>query len=556
MAKKIQLLTHVDAVSGTGHTLSPAQISEARSPSWTSMSRNSVPFVLTLGVLMSAVFANRPLWPTDLWDHVNYGDWMLSHGWFPATEPLLVLAEGVPVVGSAWLSQLGLAAVFASQGYVGLQCVYGLLSVLPLGVVAWGGQRRSGSIIFGFVALFTCLALNWQQMLIIRPQMVGVLFFSVVVTWLLATQTRHRAGWVLLPAMFVVWANSHGSFVMGLMAMTIAGLAQAVTVFSRTKSLLAGITNQRFVRLCLITQLCALAALMNPGGPAAFAEVIRVGGHPNIDSMFEWGPLTLRMRQGQMAGLLGFILVAVLWWSPRRLRLDELMLLVCTWGMTFWSSRMINWLAPVMALSLAAHGAAVWRRIQGKTREHTVIQGTGLWTVVNFSLCCICFAFTPYGVQLLYGRNISHTQTVASQTPVSAAKFLNGLESLPEGLAFCPAEWTGYLQRFGPEKFMPMVNLHVHMIPEEVWNHYQRLSAGSADWQNLVASYGMNLVVTDRSRHERFIQKLRSSEDWVEIFEDIQTIIFERNDPTHQFPVTSKSQDHTVDMSCDDRRTL
>ncbi len=556
MSTTIQSVTHDDAVSGVGRELPDAHVLEDKTLSWMRMSRNSVLFVLMLGVLMITVFANRPLWPTDLWDHVNYGDWMLSHGRFPATEPLLTLAEGVPIVGSAWLSQLGLAALFSSQGYAGLQCVYGLLAVLPLGVVAWGGLRRSGSTVFGFVALFACMALNWQQMLVVRPQLIGVLFFSVVVTWLLAARTWHRAGWVLLPAMFAVWANCHGSFVVGLMAMTVAGLAHAITISARTKSLPAGITNQRFVRLFLITQLCAVAALMNPGGLAAFAEVFRVGRHPNIDSMFEWSPLTLRMRQGQMAALLGLLLVVVLRWSPRRLRLDEVMLLVCTGGMTLWSSRMINWLAPVMALTLAGHGAAAWRQIRGKIREHTMTQGAGLWTAVNVGLCWVCFAFTSYGVQLVHGRSVSDTRAVSSQTPVSAAKFLNGLESLPDGLAFCSAEWAGYLQRFGPAEFRPMVNLHVHVIPEEIWNHHQRLSTGPADWEGLTETYGMNLVVTDRSRHERFIQKLRRSEDWVKIFEDVQTVIFERNDPTHQFPVTSKSQDHTVGASYHDRRTL
>lgn len=517
-----------------------ARVLEDKTPNWMRMSGSSVSFVLTLGVLMVVVFASRPLWPTDLWDHVNYGDWMLSHGQIPDSEPLLTLAEGVPMVTSAWLSQAGLAALFNSQSFAGLQFLYGLLAVLPLGVVAWGGVRRSGSSAFGFVALFACMALNWQQILIIRPQLTGVLFFSIVVTWLLAARTWHQSVWVLFPVMFAVWANCHGSFALGLTVLAIAGLGHAVTIAVRTGSLRAGLTNRRFVRLFLITQLCAVAALVNPNGLGAFVEVLRVGRHPNIESMFEWSPLTLRMRQGQMAAVLGLLLIVVLRWSPRRLRLDEALLLAFTAGLTLWSSRMINWLAPVMALTLAAHGAAAWRQIRGSVRRHTLTQKSGLWTVVNVGLCWVFFAFTTFGVQVVHGRVAEMKRSVSPQTPVSAAEFLNSEESLPDGLVFCSAEWAGFLQKFGPSDFRPMVNLHVHVIPEEIWNHYERLSVGPADWEGLTETYGMNLAVTDKSRHERLIGQLHESEDWVPVFEDAQAVIFERERSMHQIPAVSE----------------
>ena len=540
MSTIVEQVTDNAPVSDSTDDMPDARVLEDKTPDWMRMPGNSVLFVLTLGILMIVVFTSQPLWPNDLWDHVNYGDWMLSHGQIPDSEPLLSLAEGVPMVTYAWLSQLGLAVLFSSQGFAGLQFAYGLLVVLPLAVMAWGGVRRSGSVVFGFVALFACMALNWQQILVIRPQLIGVFFFSVIVTWLLAARTWHRSGWILLPVIFVIWANCHGSFVLGLTAMDIAGVARAMTIAVRARSLRAGVVNKRFVRLLLITQLCAVAALLNPNGLAAFTEVLRVGRHPNIDSMFEWNPLTLRMRQGQMAAVLGLLLVVVLRWSPRRLRLDEAMLLVFTTGLTLWSSRMINWLAPVMALTLAGHGAAAWRKIRGTVRTHATAQRSGLWTVVNVGLCWVFFAFTTFGVQVVHGRAPTVKRPVSTQTPVSAAEFLKSQESLPFGLAFCSAEWTGYLQRFGPDDFRPMVNLHVHVIPEQIWGHYERLAAGAADWEGLTETYGMNLAVTDKLRHERLIGQMRKREDWAALFEDAQTVIFERERPMHQIPPASK----------------
>lgn len=520
--------------------LPDARVLEDKTPDWMRMSGRSVLFVVTLGVLLIAVFASRPLWPTDLWDHINYGSWILSHAQVPSTEPLLPLAEGMPMVTSAWLSQIGLSALFTSQGLAGLQFVYGLLVVLPLGIVAWGGLRRSGSVFFGFVALFSCMALNWQQILVIRPQLVGVLCFSIVVTWLLCVRSWHRATWLLLPLMFAVWANCHGSFALGLTALALAGLAHAVAVTVRTRRWRAGLTSPRFLRLFLITQMCAVAALLNPNGLLVFAEVFRVGSHPNIESMFEWSPLTLRMRQGQMAAVLGLALIAVLRWSPRRLRLDEAFLLIFTAGLTLWSSRMINWLAPVMALTLAGHGAAAWRSLRGRMRSHTPVPRSGLWTVVNLGLCWVFFAFTTLGVQVVHGRTAALARAVSPQTPVSAAEFLTTEESLPEGLAFCPAEWSGFLQKFGPSDFRPMVNLHVHVIPAEIWNHYEQLSSSPSSWNSLTELYGINLAVTDKARHKRLIAEVRRDEGWEAIYEDAQAVVFERRRLVHQIPETTE----------------
>ncbi len=539
MSTTVEPITDRGAAVDKTNELPNARVLEDKTPDWMRTSGDSILFVFALGLLLIAVFANRPLWPTDLWDHVNYGTWMLNQGQIPDYEPLLPLAEGVPMVTYAWLSQLGLAALFSAQSFAGLQFVYGLLVIIPLGVVAWGGVRRSGSTTFGFVALFACMTLNWQQILIIRPQLIGVVFFSIVATWLLAARRWHRSGWVLLPVMFAVWANCHGSFALGLTIMAIAGIGHAITIIVRTKNLTAGFVSQRFVRLFLLTQICAAAALLNPNGLSAFTEVLRVGSHPNVESMFEWSPLTLHMRQGQMAAAWGLLLVAVLRWSPRRVRLDEAMMLAFTAGLTLWSSRMINWLAPVMALTLSAHGAASWRSIRGSVRSHRTIRRSGLWTVVNLGLCWLFFAFTSLGVQVVHGRSAKINRAVSSQTPVSAAEFLNSQESLPDGVVFCPAEWTGFLQGFGPAGFRPMVNLHVHVISEEIWNHYQQFAAGSAEWQSLTETYGINLAVTDKSVHERLIRQLRESEDWSPAFEDAQTVIFERKHLMHQIPTVN-----------------
>ena len=76
-----------------------------------------------------------------------------------------------------------------------------------------------------------------------------------------------------------------------------------------------------------------------------------------------------------------------------------------------------------------------------------------------------------------------------------------------------------------------MVNLHVHLIPEEVWSDYLRISAGSADWINLLDEYGINLVTIDNRSQALLLKRMRESTDWQGLYEDRQSVVLTRRKP-------------------------
>ena len=319
-------------------TLPDASVLEDKTPEWCRMSAAVPAFLLVLGLVLM-VFANRPLWHSDLWDHINYGEHILKHHIVSRTEPLVTLAEGMPTVNSAWLSQVGMAFLSRTNGLglPALQFLHAALIVISLAAVGYTVTKRASSAAFGILSCAIFLAVNWQQFLIVRPQSVGVAFFSVVLAVLATGGIRHRFSWFALPLIFAVWANCHGSFAAGLLLMGLFVVGHVVDVLFRTRSISHAIRNRQTMQLVLLTQLCAAAALLNPSGLAIYHEVLRVGSHPNIGTMYEWDPLTLRMQQGQMAAGAALLLLLTLRVSPRRLRATEMLPLLVTGGMALWS---------------------------------------------------------------------------------------------------------------------------------------------------------------------------------------------------------------------------
>ncbi|MDG1895508.1 MAG: hypothetical protein P8J37_11400 [Fuerstiella sp.] len=528
MSVLLEMPTNTEAPE-PNEPLPDASVLEDKTPEWCRMSAAVAAFLLALGLVLM-VFANRPLWHSDLWDHINYGEHILEYQVVSKTEPLVSLAEGMPTVNSAWLSQVGMALVSrtAGLGVPALQFFYAVLIVVALGAVGYSVTKRSSSAAFGILSCMIFLAVNWQQFLIIRPQSVGVALFSIVLALLTTGGVRKRLSWFALPLIFAVWANCHGSFAMGLLLMGLFIVGRVVDVFVRTRSITQAIQNRQTIRLVLMTQLCAAAALLNPSGLAIYHEVLRVGSHPNIATMYEWDPLTLRMKQGQMTAAAAVLLLLALRSSPRRLRATEMLPLLVTGGMALWSGRMLNWFAPVCAVVICVHGAAGWRVLRKVRRRTVPYRRTGLWTVVSLGLCWIFFGFTSFGLQTLHGRTPELRRSLSTGTPIEPLEYLSTLEDVPPGIAFMPAEWAGFLTRFGPTELKPMVNLHVHVIPEKVWTDYVRLLDGPADWDGLLDRYGINFVIADKIRNAALIQNIRESPDYETQYEDVQAAIFVR----------------------------
>ncbi len=508
--------------------LPDASVLEDRTPEWIRTTPTSALFMLLIGVVF-AVMANRPLWHTDLWDHLNYGQNILETRSISETEPLLHLCRGVRMINIPWLAQVGMAAINNRFRLTGLQFSYGLLIAMSLAVIAWRSVRMSHSAIGGIIACAIFFKVNLDQLLVIRPQLVGVLFYCVVVAWMFGRKKHSKLSWIAMPLMYALWANVHGSFSMGLMLMGLAGIGRFGDVLVISKSISVALRDREFHRTILLTQLCAAAALLNPAGFAIYPEVLNIAGNPNIGSMYEWDALTLRSAQGQSAvaaALLAFMAIKL---SPRRMHCGEMLAFVFTGLLAMWSGRMLNWWAPIAGIMVGTHLFASLRKTTAWLRNPEPGKPTGLWTVVNLGLVWILFAFTSFGVQLIHGRVPDAEKMVSRETPVAAVIFLESAERLPRGISFIPAEWAGYVMNRGPRSVEPMVNLHVHLIPEQVWNDYIRLVNGPTDWNSLMDEYGINMAVVDKDRQSGLTKRIRESTDWTALYEDRQAIVFVRN---------------------------
>jgi hypothetical protein len=476
---------------------------------------------------------------SDVWGHLAYGRWIQSHGRLPETEPLLTLAQGVPWIDTAWLSKLGGAWLYERFGVAGLQMAHAVPLTLALVVLAWLMYRKTSSLGWTLLGLLALGVVNFQQLQIQRPQDFGVLAYVLVLAWGLNARDR-RWTWVGLPVLFALWANLHGSWVVGLMTLAAIAAGRAIDIWRRTGNLRTALRSAFVWRAVLMTQLCAAAVLCNPVGLKIYADALTIATNSNVEVLFDWRPLTLRTGQGQCFALV-LVLIGILYRvSPRRASATEVLLLLGTAMASLWSLRMLVWFGPVAAYCLAGHGAAAWRVRTHAPLLPAPVERRGIWTVATIGLCWIFFAYTPFGLQRLHGRpqgeaaaeDLRHS--VVERTPLDAVEYLQAHEAeLPAGIMYNSQEWGDYLQWAGPAKFPVFVNSHVHQIPEEVWNDYLSLVDGGGNVPLMLDRYGVTSVLVDTTNYMGLIRTLRDDTEWKEVFSDPagMAVLFVRKRP-------------------------
>ncbi len=504
-----------------------------RLPEHLRMSRGAA--LLTAGLaLFFWRLCSRPLFHTDVWGHLTYGRWIWQHGALPATEPFLPLARGVSVVDTSWLSQLLGYFTVAVTGTAGLQFLMAVCVTGTLALLARELHQRTHRAGIAALGIGVCLWLVMQQFCVgwgematlIRPQIAGVLIY----TWIFCRAISHapRSGdWILVPLATCLWANLHGSFVMGPLLLVTLSVGRGLDRLIRTGSIKSVWRDQRVVQWFLIAELSAVAALLNPYGIGLYTEVLTFANNLNLSDILDWEPLTLRDGQGRGLAVAACLLMILYRLSPRRVSLGEFFLLVGLGAWAMWSSRMLVWFAIPAAYLTAVH----WNAVSLKRKREVVAERparAGIWTVVAVASAWIAFALSPMGMFAIHRKQLPLKTSVSADTPLGAVEYLLKQKEPLRGQVFNSHEWGDYLMWAGPKDIKLFVNSHVHVIPREVWQDYLSISRAGPNWDGQLDRYSVNYVVIDPRTLGNLSRQLKSDEKWRLGYEDGNSAVFIR----------------------------
>ena len=80
------------------------------------------------------------------------------------------------------------------------------------------------------------------------------------------------------------------------------------------------------------------------------------------------------------------------------------------------------------------------------------------------------------------------------------------------------------------------MNSHAHLVPREIWSHYEGIINLDTGWSGALDFFGINGLLLDPQRHPDLVRELRQQREWQVAFERNdgleQSIVFIRREPT------------------------
>ena len=240
----------------------------------------SPPWIAAIVMLALTLVDPGVLRDGDSFWHLTAGDWMIAHRAVPHADPFSYTFAGAPWVPHEWLSEVLMAAAFHAAGWSGVVVLTALAAALAMFQLArhLGRWLPVGPSLLLLLLAGACV----DSYLLARPHILALPVLEMWVAGLfIARSLGCTPSWRLLPVM-CLWANLHGSFILGLLLVVPLALEAALAEPAAWRGVLA-----RWGGFLLAA---TGAALLTPHGLAGLLFPFQLMGMDELGRIIEWRP--------------------------------------------------------------------------------------------------------------------------------------------------------------------------------------------------------------------------------------------------------------------------
>jgi hypothetical protein len=291
----------------------------------------SFPSVLTLVMIGVQFFYSmyRPdMNDPDIWWHMRNAQYLLQHHQLPRVDMYSFTVAGHAWIDHEWLSEIPYYLAYRTFELVGLKSLTFFLLAVIFVLLLYLSFQASGNF---KAAIAACCYATLLATVSFGPRSILFGYVYMVVLLIILQRLRQRGDaplWIL-PPLFCLWVNTHGSWSLGLILFFLIAAAGLLGgTWGRLESV-RWTASQR--RKLILTSVASVAALfVNPFGwrlvyypfDLAFRQKL------NISHVAEWVPLEVNNFRGKLGLALVLILLVCALVRNRRWNLGELLVLL------------------------------------------------------------------------------------------------------------------------------------------------------------------------------------------------------------------------------------
>jgi hypothetical protein len=465
--------------------------------------------VMCLVSLLGLIYAwcLKTIAEPDIWWHLRNARYLMQYHSLPRVDMYSYTAAGSPWLDHEWLSEVPFYLGFKAMGLPGIVLVY-FAAIGLIFTLVYYRTCRSGADC-KHATLVTCAATFLASVSIgPRTLLFGWLCMAALMLILDQFQRSGKGLW-LLPPLFALWINLHGSWIFGMavLGVTIAsGLIEAkwgLVVAHRWSPL-------RMKKLFITIAFSVAALFVNPFGYrlVAYPFDFLFRQPSNMKYIQEWHSVDFNTATGKIALLMICAVLSAALFSRHRWRLDEVIVAALALWTGLSHGRMLFFAALVLPPILATRV----RLFPPYDRE---LDKPWLNAVVITGVVASMVFFFPSQPQLQL--------LIDKQYPTAALEFMQR-ESL-QGRIFNTYHWGGYIEWKAPgfkTFYDGRADIFVH---NGTFDEGFRV-AGMKEPFEILNKYGIEYVLFEAATPLSYL--LDHSSEWRAIYADSVARVYQR----------------------------
>jgi hypothetical protein len=466
---------------------------------------------LAIAILLPALAATiAPMSTVDLAYQVRAGELMLASLSVLRTDPFTFTAMGDPWLNQQWGAGVLFALVHGVGGWGGLAVLRVVLVAAAVGLVfvacrRWLPARPAALLaLAGFVVGIAALAL--------RAQLFGIVLFAAVLAILAWRDERPRLAWAI-PLLVLAWANLHGSFFLGPVAVAVA-LAQ---------DLVGRRPGVR--RLAAVLGLSLVATAVTPFGTDVWGYAAGIATNPEITRLItEWqrtSPFTVTgaLFYLSVAGAFAAVVLATRRYGAP-LPVLSIAWLAALALLGAYAERGVAWWAFGAPVALAPTVAVIVGPAAAPRADPRALR------LLNAAVVAV-LAVAVIALQPLFrsGDPLSSPDGLLREAPAGLARSLAEVAG-PADRAVVPQPWASWFEWAAPGVPV-MVDSRVEVVPASAWIDYTTIVGGGPRALATLRGVAASVVVVDAATQEALELALRTpGSGWRLEYEDADGLVF------------------------------
>lgn len=470
-------------------------------------------YVGRLGNLAEAPFSNSSIFwlEDDTWWHLAVAARILKTHVWPIHDIYSFTAFKSPWIDYEWLGDIALDLFWKHGGLQALMIFITIIAGLIMILLYYYASIRSRNSKAAFVATALVLLLASLQFTT-RPQVLGYALLIITLICLEKFRQGHTKALWVLPFVFWLWVNTHGTFVLGFLILGVwwaTGLRELR--FGRIRSRQWTPKERRDLELTLL--LCLVASVITPYGTQLAAYPLKMfsSQHQIMHTVQEWQPLDLSQFYGKFfLGMLMFLWIGIAT-SDMKFRVEDFLLLTFATAETFMHARFMILFVPVYA-PLAAELLAQWIPKYERSKDHYFL---------NFLL----IGLVAFGIVKSFPSNQRINRQLGYEVPTHAVAFLKEHPGVTR--MFNNANWGSYLIfALGPPRKVFIDGRYDIYDYNGVLSDYLAITHIAPNTLFLLRKYRVDSCLIHRG--SPLATFLEASSRWKQIYQGDQSVLFVR----------------------------